>query len=70
MRIVLRDNDLKGERVAMITTETSTAKEVQNAIYRVKKTYENYDSDDLEAGLPDDCIIEWFDNDSDTEVWW
>lgn len=70
MKIVLRDNDLKGERVAMITTKTSTVEDVQNAIYKVKETYEDYNSDDLEAGLPDDCTIEWFDNDANSEVWW
>lgn len=69
MRIVLRDNDLKGERVAIIITKTSTAEEVQKAIYKVKEI-DGYDSDDLEAGLPDDCTIEWFDNDADSEVWW
>ena len=69
MKIVLRDNDLKGERVAIIRTVTSTVEDVQNAITKVKQI-EDYDSNDLENGLPKDCTIEWFDNEADKEVWW
>ena len=69
MKILLRDKDEKYQAVAIIETETSTAEEVQHAIYKVKEI-EDYNSEDLEAGLPEDCTISWYDRETDAEVVW
>jgi len=69
MKMLLQDFN-KSEPDAIITTITSTVKDVQDAIYKVEETIDSYDSEDIENGLPDDCTIEWFDKDIHDFVWW
>lgn len=65
--IVLRDKDTShGEIVGIIRTERS-AEEIQNIIYEVTSTIEAYNTDDIIEALPDDCVYE--DIDYDSEVW-
>jgi len=66
---LLRDKDNHNEPSAMITTETFTAKEVQDLIYKVKEEDEDYNSETLTKFLEEKgCVVEWIGGDD--EVYW
>lgn len=69
MRVLLLDKDKHYEPCAMITAKKSTITDIQKAIYKVWEI-DCYNMDDLEAGLPNDCTIVWFDFDADNTVVW
>lgn len=69
MTIILRDKDTRnGNITGIITTETSTVEDIENAIATMKKEVEDYSTDYIEEYLPKDAIIEFVD--TDIEVWW
>jgi len=68
MIFLLLDKDNKMNPSAMITTETTTAQELQDIIYEMEKTIDDYCSDDLEDVLPADCKICWIYGDE--EIIW
>jgi len=69
MTYLLRDIDNHDEPNAMITTETLTAKEVQDLIYKMKEENGIYGSKLLTEILEEKgCTIRWIGGDD--EVYW
>ena len=70
MTYLLRDKDNHYEPSAMITTETLTAKEVQDLIYTMnEEEYGDYNSEILTEILEEKgCTIEWIGGED--EVYW
>lgn len=69
MKYLLRDRDNHDELNAMITTETLTAKEVQDLIYKMKEENEIHGSKLLTEILEEKgCTVEWIIGDD--EVYW
>lgn len=68
MTFLLVDKDDDFTPSAIITTETTSAEDLQELIWNMANTIPLYDCNDLEEWLPDDCKITWINK--DVEIVW
>lgn len=67
--LTLLDKDDRNKPTAIIITEHTTAEELQRIIDEEVHPVTDYNSDVLEAALPDDCTIYWVSEYNDTIIW-